>query len=54
MGRKRVYKVVKHLPVEGLNNRIKKLEKDTRILKKQLKEILKKKDSQTTKKRFRS
>lgn len=46
MGRKRVYKVVKHLPVEGLNNRIKKLEKDTRILKK--------KDSQTTKKRFRS
>jgi putative transposase len=33
MGRKRVYVVVKHLPAEELDKRIKKLEKDTRVLK---------------------
>jgi putative transposase len=33
MGRKRVYEIVKHLPAEELDKRIKKLEKDTRILK---------------------
>jgi len=33
MGRKRVYEVVKHLPAEELDKRIKKLEKDTRVLK---------------------
>jgi len=33
MGRKRVYEVAKHLSVEELDKRIKKLEKDTRILK---------------------
>ena len=33
MGRKRVYEVVKHLSVEELDTRIKKLEKDTRVLK---------------------
>ena len=33
MGRKRVYEVEKHLPAEELDNRIKKLEKDTRVLK---------------------
>lgn len=32
MGRKRVYKVVKHIPAEELDRRIKKLEKDTRVL----------------------
>ncbi|WP_156786017.1 IS630 family transposase [Archaeoglobus veneficus] len=33
MGRKRVYEVVKHLPAEELDRRIKRLEKDTRVLK---------------------
>ena len=33
MGRKRIYGVVKHLPAEELDKRIKKLEKDTRVLK---------------------
>jgi putative transposase len=33
MGRKRVYEVVKHVPAEELDKRIKKLEKDTRVLK---------------------
>jgi len=33
MGRKRVYEVVKHLPAEELDRKIKKLEKDTRVLK---------------------
>ncbi len=32
MGRKRVYEVIKHLPAEELDKRIKKLEKDTRVL----------------------
>ncbi len=32
MGRKRVYEVVRHLPAEELDKRIKKLEKDTRVL----------------------
>ncbi len=32
MGRKRIYEVVKHLPAEELD-KIKKLEKDTRVLK---------------------
>ena len=32
MGRKRVYEVVKHLPAEELDKKIKKLEKDTRVL----------------------
>jgi len=32
--RKRIYEVVKHLPAEELDERIKKLEKDTRVLKK--------------------
>ena len=33
MGRKRVYEFVKHLPAEELDKKIKKLEKDTRVLK---------------------
>jgi putative transposase len=33
MGRKRLYEVVKHLPSEELDKKIKKLEKDVRILK---------------------
>jgi len=33
MGRKRIYEVVKHLPSEELDRRIKKLEKNTRVLK---------------------
>ncbi len=32
MGRKRVYEVARHLPAEELDKRIKKLEKDTRVL----------------------
>ncbi|MHC1567960.1 MAG: helix-turn-helix domain-containing protein [Candidatus Syntropharchaeia archaeon] len=32
MGRKRVYEVIKHLPAEELDKRIKKLEKDTKVL----------------------
>ncbi|QEF94381.1 MULTISPECIES: IS630 family transposase [Methanothermobacter] len=32
MGRKRVYEVIKHLSAEELDKRIKKLEKDTRVL----------------------
>ncbi len=32
MGRKRIYEVVKHMPAEELDKRIKK-EKDTRVLK---------------------
>ncbi|CAD7769856.1 hypothetical protein FHEFKHOI_00686 [Candidatus Methanoperedenaceae archaeon GB50] len=33
MGRKRVYEVVKRIPVEELDKRIKRLEKDTSVLK---------------------
>jgi putative transposase len=33
MGRKRVYQVEKHIPMEELDRKIKKLEKDTRVLK---------------------
>ena len=33
MGRKRVYEVAKHMSAEELDRRIKKLEKDTRVLK---------------------
>ena len=33
MGRKRIYEVVKHMPVEKLNKRIKKLKKDAKVLK---------------------
>ncbi len=33
MGRKRVYEVAKRIPVEELDKRIKRLEKDTRVLK---------------------
>ena len=33
MDRKQIYEVVKHLPAEELDKRIKKLEKDTRVLK---------------------
>ncbi len=33
MGRKPIYEVIKHMPVEGLDRRIRKLEKDTRVLK---------------------
>ena len=32
MGRKRIYEVLKHIPAEELDKRIKKLEKDTRVL----------------------
>ena len=32
MGRKWVYEVVKYLPAEELDEKIKKLEKDTRVL----------------------
>jgi len=32
MGRKRIYQVEKHLPADELYRRIKKLEKDTRVL----------------------
>lgn len=32
MGRKRIYEVVKHIPAEELDRRIKKLEKSTRVL----------------------
>ncbi|MHC1585546.1 MAG: IS630 family transposase, partial [Candidatus Syntropharchaeia archaeon] len=32
MGRKRIYEVVKHIPAEELDKRIKKLEKDTKVL----------------------
>jgi len=34
MGRERVYEVIKHLPAEELDRKIRKLEKDTRVLKK--------------------
>ena len=33
MGRKRVYEVAKRIPVEELDKRIKRLEKDTGVLK---------------------
>ena len=33
MGRKRVYEVAKRIPVEELDKRIKRLEKDARVLK---------------------
>ncbi|CAD7767894.1 Homeodomain-like domain protein [Candidatus Methanoperedenaceae archaeon GB50] len=33
MGRKRVYEVAKRIPVEELDKRIKRIEKDTRVLK---------------------
>ncbi|MHC1567198.1 MAG: helix-turn-helix domain-containing protein, partial [Candidatus Syntropharchaeia archaeon] len=32
MGRKRIYEVLKHLPAEELDKRIKKLKKDTKVL----------------------
>ena len=33
MGRRRIYEVAKRIPVEELDKRIKRLEKDTRVLK---------------------